>query len=84
VSSRTKLTPPELARRWGIGGDKVLTWIRNGELRAINVATRLASRPRYLIDERDVVAFESARAVIAKPTIRRQRKRRSTSVIAFF
>lgn len=59
--SRQKLTPPELASRWGIGTDKVLSWIRSGELRAIDASTRRGRRPRYLIDEADVVAFELAR-----------------------
>jgi hypothetical protein len=65
-SQRTKLTPPQLARQWGIDTDKVLVWIRNGELRAINAATRLGGRPRYLIDVCDIEAFE-ARRVVQQP-----------------
>ena len=35
---RDKLTPPQLAKMWGVGPDKVLAWIRNGVLQATNVA----------------------------------------------
>lgn len=71
---RTKITPPELARRWGIGVDKVLGWIRRGELRAINVATTLGIRPRWLIDPADIAAFEERRAASPPPAkIRRHR-----------
>jgi excisionase family DNA binding protein len=58
---RTKLTPPELARRWGVSSDKVRAWIESGELRAINLATRPSGRPRYRIDLADVLAFEQRR-----------------------
>jgi hypothetical protein len=75
--TRTKFTPPELARRWGIDKAKVLAWIRSGELRAINVATRPTGRPRYLIDQHDVFVFEQAREVIPAcppPRVRRNRR----------
>ena len=32
-SRKTKLTPPELAKQWGIDVQKVLYWIKAGELR---------------------------------------------------
>ncbi|MFZ1934333.1 MAG: DNA-binding protein [Thermoguttaceae bacterium] len=81
---KTKLTPPELARQWGIDVAKVLTWIRSGELRAVNLATRRDSRPRYAIDVADIALFEAARAV-QPPTPRvRRRQRVDPSVIQFF
>ena len=51
---RSKTTPPKLAARWGVSEDKVLAWIRSGELRAIDASTRQGGRPRYLIDELDI------------------------------
>ena len=82
---KTKLTPPELARLWGISPDKVLTWIRSGELRAVNVATNGNSRPRFVIDETDIAAFEERRANGSKQTPQRVRKRRSPpNVIQFY
>jgi len=70
----TKITPPELARRWGITPEKVLTWIGSGELRAINVALTTRGRPRWLIDLADIAAFEKRRAAVPEP-VHRQRRR---------
>jgi len=61
------LTPPEVARRWRIRHDKVLTWIRSGELRAINVATKPDGRPSYRVDPDDLRAFANRRAVATSP-----------------
>jgi len=82
--SRAKLTPPQLARLWGISPDKVLNWIRSGELRAINVAATPGGRPRYLIDRTDVQAFETRRAVVAVIPLHRRKKPISKDVIGFF
>ncbi len=73
-SQRGKLTPPQLARLWGISPDKVLTWIRSGQLRAVNVATHRGGRPRYLIDAEDVEVFEKKRQVTADLPVRRGRR----------
>ena len=79
-----KQTPPELARRWGIKPEKVLTWIRSGELRAIDVATQQRGRPRYLIDPSDVETFEQRRAVLERPALSRRRRRRSKDAPRYF
>jgi hypothetical protein len=54
--------PGELAARWGVTIDKVLLFIRTGELRAFNVATKTSRRPRYRITDEAVSEFETARA----------------------
>lgn len=77
AKTNTKFTPPQLARLWGIGYDKVVAWIRSGELRAINAATTPGGRPRYLIDEADIKSFELRRAV-SPPPPPQPRKRRHT------
>ena len=75
ASSRRKLTPPQLAKQWGIDVAKVLHWIRSGELRAIDACTRRGSRPRYLIDQADIAVFEERRSVQPPtPSPRRRRK----------
>ncbi len=61
---RTKYTPPQLARLWGVSTAKIVGFVRRGELRAINVATSRENRPCYLIDVADIAAFEAGRQVI--------------------
>jgi excisionase family DNA binding protein len=58
--TQTKTTPPQLAKRWGVSADKILSLIRSGELRAIDVSLG-KKRARYLIDERDIEEFEQRR-----------------------
>jgi excisionase family DNA binding protein len=81
--TRSKLTPPEVARLWGVSPDKVLAWIRAGELRAVNAATTQHGRPRYLIDRADLAAFEQRRAATPAPAAGR-RRRTPAQVIEFF
>ncbi len=84
IIERTKFTVPVLAKMWGVSSSKITTFIRTGELRAINSATKLGGRPRYLIDQDDIEAFERSREVVpsaepstrtsAEPSTRRLRK----------
>jgi CHAT domain-containing protein len=83
ASKRTKLSPPQFAAQWGIDVQKVLHWIKAGELRAINLATRRDGRPRYAIDQADIAVFEASRAV-QPPTPRVRRRRADPNVIEFF
>lgn len=76
------ITPPQYACRLGIKPDKVLAWIRSGELRAINVATNAHGRPRWRIPAEAILAFESART--SRPTAKSPRQRKRTDVINFF
>lgn len=80
---REKLTPPALAQRWGISPDKVHSWIRPGQLRAINASAKLGGRARYLIDTVDIAAFERQRAN-CPPAPTRRTKNSAEDVIHFF
>ena len=71
---RAKLTPPQLAQRWGIDKAKIIAWIRSGELRAINASTIPTRRPRYLINEKDIQSFEQAREVLPACPLPRARR----------
>ena len=66
-------TPPQIARELLVRPSKVLTWIRNGELSAINVSESMAGRPRWRIRREDLDRFLEARAnrPPAKPRRRR-------------
>lgn len=83
TTDRRKVTPPELAARWGVSPDKIVYWIRAGELRAIDASLlRGRGRPRYLIDEDDIEAFEAARLVA--PPLPQPSRRRKASLPAGF
>lgn len=78
------LTPPQLAERWGVSPDKVLAWIRAGELRASNIAKRAGGRPRYLIDPADADAFWARRSVEKPQPPTKRRKWQDTGVTEYF
>lgn len=81
---KTVWTPPELASEWGVSPDKILGWIRSGELPAMNLATTQAGRPRYRIDQAGIETFQRRRAnqsPTPKPT---RRQKSSADVIEFF
>jgi hypothetical protein len=82
------LTPPAVARRWGISPSKVLHWIRAGELRAIDVSKRRGGRPRFLVSISDLEAFAASRSSslgrLADRPRKRRRARANDGVIEFF
>lgn len=61
------LSPRALAARWGVCVDKVLNFIRSGELRAFNVASTTSKRPRYRISMAEVERFEQETRATASP-----------------
>ncbi len=81
---KTKLTPPEVAKQWGVSPEKVIGWIRAGELRAFNAATRHGGRPRYLIDTADLLAFEQISGTQPTPQTPRRRRRALVGVPNYF
>jgi hypothetical protein len=78
------LSPPQVAQRYGVKADKVLVWIRSGELRAVNVAARPMGRPRWRITEADLIVFESRRTAKPPPPATRRRRKQDDGVIPFF
>jgi len=59
------LTVKEVATKCGVRTVSVYSWIRNGDLKAINVAPDLASNvmPRYRVSMESLDEFLAARAV---------------------
>ena len=78
------LTPPQYAKKLGISPDKVLAWIRSGELRAINVAAKPGGRPRWRISEAAIEAFEARRSATPPTKPVRRRRRNPADVIEYF
>ena len=56
------LTPPQVAKRLGVNADKVLSWIRSGELSAVNVTIKPGGRPKYRITAADLDTFKNRRS----------------------
>lgn len=86
IVERTKVSVPHLAKAWGVSTAKIVAFIKAGELRAINVATRAEQRPRYLIDRADIAAFEASRQVVPDggETTQKLRRRAAGNVKDFF
>jgi hypothetical protein len=77
------ITPPAVAKLYGVDAHKVLSWIRTGELKAMNVGDG-TQRPRYRISPADLAAFEAARSAGPQPKVSRVRRHKNPNVIEFF
>ena len=66
------LSPPAVARILGVSPDKILKWIADGALRAVNVSS--ADRPRWRIDPEDARSFLRNRSNQTRLTRRRRRR----------
>jgi transposase len=73
------LTVREVARRYRVSPDKVRGWIRRSELRAVNTATALCGKPRWVVLADALTEFEQRRRATPPPKPAR-RKRRGTVV----
>jgi hypothetical protein len=82
VTTESGLTVADVARRYRVGEDKVRGWIARGELAAINTATALCGRPRWVILADALAAFEKRRA--SGPTPKPPRRKRNPTEIDFF
>ena len=69
------LTPPKLAREWGVDEDTIYAWIRSNELRATNVVKKPGGRPRYRISRQDADDFQRRRQNLPPPPPSPRRKR---------
>jgi hypothetical protein len=76
-TDRTKLSPAELAAKWGKSAESIIALIRLGDLPAIDVSVS-RGRPRFLIDLADIAIFEQRRTV--RPPEPRTRRRRQLKI----
>lgn len=83
-SGQAYLTPPKVGALLGVGHDKVLGFIRTGELRAIDLSTTRGKRPRWRISPDDLNAFLARRSATPSPKLRRHQKQQDASVIEFY
>ena len=78
------LSPSDIAVSRGINVLKVLTWIKSGELKAVNVATCAGRLPRWRISPADLEAFDAARAAVPQAPVTRRARRKAGHVVEFF
>ncbi len=83
VETPRMLTPPQVAKRLGVSAEKIVNWIRSGELLAIDVAVRGSQRPRFRVDPIDLAVFLDQRAVTTAPKASR-RRRQNPAVTEYF
>lgn len=77
-------TVQDLCVRYSVTVHTVLSWIRSGELVAVNVGRNLrAKKPRWRITQEALDAFELARTPTPPPP-RALRRKRQRSVIEFY
>lgn len=82
---RQVYTTPELAEIWGVAPEKIIAWIKSGELRAANLAKSRRNRPRFSIAKSDAEAFWLSRQVIPASTgVGRIRRKSAPGVTEFF
>jgi hypothetical protein len=86
MANRKWFTPPEVGKIYGVSVHKILFFIKTGELRAVNLASDLRNRPRWVIDPADLVTFEKKREAIpgdGLSTTQRLRRRAASGVTEF-
>ncbi len=78
------MSPQQVAKRLRVSADKVRDWINKGELKAVNVANRDSSRPRWRISEDAIRDFENKRQASTPPSAVQRRKKNDDGIIEFF
>jgi hypothetical protein len=78
------ISPPELAKEWGIDPSTILAHIRAGRLRAFSTSPPGTKRPRWKIPPEAVAEFEATHAAQTpvKP-VRSTRRRRDPQFVEY-
>jgi hypothetical protein len=85
AADMTVYNPTQVAKLWGISHDKVLEFIKTGELRAFNVASKNSRRPQFKIPSAALREFEEQRSgreparSVPRPSGRRSSRKSSVS-----
>ena len=85
VRQKRYYSPPELAALWGIKAERVIGFIRNGELRAVDLSANPGiGRPRFKIPMDAITEFENRRAGCQREPTPRRRRRKDPEIIEYF
>lgn len=79
---RRGLTVRDVAARYRVSPDKIRRWIARGEMRAVNTATVLCGKPRWVIPPEALCDFEQRRQ--RAPPKPAQRRRQRSQVIDYY
>lgn len=77
------MSPPQLAKLWRCKSEKVLTFIKTGQLEAVDLSLRPGvGRPRWKITPESVKRFEAARSnrTAARSAPRKYARRQKPSI----
>jgi hypothetical protein len=80
-SESAGLTVADIARRYRVSPDKVRTWIRRGELAAINTADARCGKPRFVVTADALAAFEQGRQATPPKAAKRNKR---TNLVDYF
>jgi len=81
IAARRFLTPARVAEELGVKPERIIGWIRSGQLRGVNLGDGL-KKPRFRIAPADLEAFLIARTV--QPPVPPVRRRRQPEEITQF
>jgi hypothetical protein len=82
LSSAAGYSVADLCRRWKVGPDKVRSFLRRGELIAVNLAASLSGKPLWRITRESVKTFEQRRT--SAPPPRPARRKKKAAAIDFY
>ncbi len=77
TASARGLSVADLASLLRVSKNKIRNWIGNGTLKAINVASNLCQRPRWIVLPESLAEFQKLRAS-GSPTRQPRRRRQCT------
>ena len=84
MPERRTLSVKDLQKRYAVGEHTVLGWIRNGELRAVDVSRKLGSgRARWRVTAEALQAFELLRTPVPPPP-RGRRRKQPAGIVEFY
>lgn len=73
----------DIRRRYSVSEGTVLTWIKNGELKAVDISRNPGGRPRWRITGNALIDFEKARTS-GTPAPTPRKKRQPAGTIQFY
>lgn len=75
------LTPPQVAKKYGVSPATVRGWIESGELKATNIASK-GKRPMHRITSDALAEFDAKRCELAPPPAKRRRRRKGETIVS--